>query len=110
MTRLALYDAWVYEEQLPTRSSGRAPRASARCSSRSSTTERPDEQIALAFYDKRKYVTERLVEEVERALDRPGTVAAALAAVRGAALRRGAEAVPHHRSSRRCSSGAARTW
>ncbi len=44
--------------------------------------ERPDEKMALAFYDK-SYVTEELVEAVERDLDRPGTTAAALAAVRG---------------------------
>jgi pimeloyl-ACP methyl ester carboxylesterase len=38
--------------------------------------------MSLAFYDKR-YVTEELVDAVEKALDRPGTTAAALAAVRG---------------------------
>ena len=43
--------------------------------------QRVDERIALAFFDK-KYVTEQLVEAVEEAVDRPGTVAAALAAVR----------------------------
>ena len=48
--------------------------------------ERPDERLALAFYDQ-TYVTEQLVDDVERALDRPGTAAAALAAVRGHALR-----------------------
>src|SRR5438270_842045 len=36
-----------------------------------------------AFYDQDKWVTERLVEDVERALERPGTAAAALAAARG---------------------------
>jgi pimeloyl-ACP methyl ester carboxylesterase len=36
----------------------------------------------MAFHDPRK-VTERFASAVERALDRPGTVAAALAAVRG---------------------------
>jgi pimeloyl-ACP methyl ester carboxylesterase len=45
--------------------------------------ERPDDKIARAFYDPQRYVSERFVEEVERALDRPGTTAAALAAVRG---------------------------
>jgi pimeloyl-ACP methyl ester carboxylesterase len=38
--------------------------------------------MALAFYD-RKHVTEELVSDVEAALERPGTTAAALAAVRG---------------------------
>src|SRR6185503_9327638 len=44
--------------------------------------ERADERLALAFYDK-SLVTEKLAEDVERAMDRPGTIAAALAAVRG---------------------------
>jgi len=46
-------------------------------------TERADERIALAFYDKTRFVTEGFVELVDRALARPGTVAAALAATRG---------------------------
>jgi pimeloyl-ACP methyl ester carboxylesterase len=79
---LALYDAWVYEEQLPTffywaRS---APVGEALFAMYYG--ERPDEQIALGFYD-RRFITEKLVEDVERALERPGTTAAALAAVRG---------------------------
>lgn len=82
VTRLALYDAWVYEEQLPpffhwSRASGVGETLFALW-----YKERPDERIALGFYD-RKYVTERLVEDVRAALDRPGTTAAALAAVRG---------------------------
>jgi pimeloyl-ACP methyl ester carboxylesterase len=82
VTRLALYDAWVYEEQLPTffhwsRADGLGETLFAGW-----YTERPDEKMAMAFYDKR-YVTEALVDSVEDALDRPGTVAAALAAVRG---------------------------
>ena len=82
VTRLALYDAWVYEEQLPTffhwaRQDGIGETMFALW-----YKERPDDKIAQAFYDP-KLVTEKLVEEVEAALDRPGTVAAALAAVRG---------------------------
>ena len=81
-TRLALYDAWVYEEQLPpffhwARTDGVGESLFSMF-----YKERADERIALAFYDKR-YVTEAFVESVERALDRPGTTAAALAAVRG---------------------------
>jgi pimeloyl-ACP methyl ester carboxylesterase len=45
-------------------------------------TERPDERLELAFYDK-SFLTEKLAEDVERSVERPGTVAAALAAVRG---------------------------
>jgi pimeloyl-ACP methyl ester carboxylesterase len=44
--------------------------------------QRSDEKMAQAFYDER-FVTESLVEDVERALERPGTTAAALAAARG---------------------------
>jgi pimeloyl-ACP methyl ester carboxylesterase len=83
VTRLALYDAWVYEEQLPTffiwaRASGVGETLF-----RLYYGQRADERIAYAFYDKERYVTERLVDDVQRALDRPGTYAAALAAVRG---------------------------
>jgi len=80
--RLALYDAWVYEAQLPpffhwARATGVGETLFSLW-----YTERADERIALAFHDKR-LVTEKLVEDVEAALERPGTVAAALAAVRG---------------------------
>ena len=82
ISRLALYDAWVYEEQLPTffhwaRADGVGETLFALW-----YKERPDDKIAQAFYDP-SLVTEKLVDEVEAALDRPGTVAAALAAVRG---------------------------
>lgn len=82
VTRLALYDAWVYEDQLPTffhwsRADGVGDALFGLFYS-----QRAEERMTLAFYDK-KYVTEKLVEDVEAALDRPGTTAAALAAVRG---------------------------
>ncbi len=82
VTKLALYDAWVYEDQLPpffhwSRADGVGETLFGLF-----YKERADERIALAFYDK-KFVTEQLVEDVDAALERPGTVAAALAAVRG---------------------------
>src|SRR6185437_12057207 len=82
VSRIALYDAWVYEEQLPTtflmaRADGLGEMLFSLF-----YDQRPDERITLAFYDK-SLVTEKLVEDVEAALDRPGTTAAALAAVRG---------------------------
>ncbi len=82
VSRIALYDAWVYEEQLPTtflvaRADGLGELLFALF-----YDQRPDERIALAFHDKH-LVSEKLVEDVERALDRPGTSAAALASVRG---------------------------
>jgi pimeloyl-ACP methyl ester carboxylesterase len=82
VTRIALYDAWVYEEQLPTFFHWARTGGVGEALFGIYYKERADERMALAFFDK-KYVTERLVESVDEALDRPGTLAAALAAVRG---------------------------
>lgn len=83
VTKIALYDAWVYESQLPTFFVwSRAPGVGETLFSLY-YKQNPDYRMAFAFYDKERYVTERLVTEVDRALDRPGTLAAALAAVRG---------------------------
>jgi pimeloyl-ACP methyl ester carboxylesterase len=82
VTRLVLYDAWVYEEQLPTTFLWARATGVGEALFDLFYAERADEKIARAFYDPKKYVSERFVEEVEKALDRPGTVAAALAAVR----------------------------
>ena len=82
VTRLALYDAWVYEEQLPTFFHWARADGVGEALFGLYYKERADERMALAFFDK-KFVTERLVESVDEALDRPGTLAAALAAVRG---------------------------
>ena len=80
--RIALYDAWVYEEQIPTAFVwSRAPLIGELIFGLF-YKERPDDKIEGAFYDK-SILTHAFVEEVEHALDRPGTVAAALAAVRG---------------------------
>jgi pimeloyl-ACP methyl ester carboxylesterase len=82
VTRIALYDAWVYEEQLP------ATFLMARASGLGEILfslfydQRPDERLALAFYNK-DILTEKLAEDVEKSLERPGTGAAQLAAVRG---------------------------
>jgi pimeloyl-ACP methyl ester carboxylesterase len=80
--RLALYDAWVYEEQLPVffqwaRASGIGESMFA-----AFYKERTEDRMLLAFFDKKR-VSEELVDAVNSALERPGTVAAALAAVRG---------------------------
>jgi pimeloyl-ACP methyl ester carboxylesterase len=79
--RLALYDAFVYQEQLPSffhwsRIGGVGEALFALF-----YRERPEERIRLAFHD-RRFVTPHLVDDVERALDRPGTLAAALETVR----------------------------
>jgi pimeloyl-ACP methyl ester carboxylesterase len=82
VTRLALYDAWVYEEQLP--SFFQVSRASGIGELLFGLfyDQRPDERFAAAFFDP-QFLTEELVEAVERATERPGTKAAALAAARG---------------------------
>jgi pimeloyl-ACP methyl ester carboxylesterase len=82
VSRIALYDAWVYEGQLPTffvmsRAGGVGEALFSMY-----YNERADERMSLAFFDK-TLVSEALAEAVERSLERPGTVAAALAGVRG---------------------------
>jgi pimeloyl-ACP methyl ester carboxylesterase len=83
VSKLALYDAWVYDDQLPTffywaRADGLGELLFSVWYG-----ERSDERMRAAFFDKDRFVTEPFVEAVERALDRPGTRAAALAAARG---------------------------
>jgi pimeloyl-ACP methyl ester carboxylesterase len=80
--RLALYDAWVYEEQLPSTFHWARIAGVGEALFSAFYAQRSDEKMAQAFYDER-FVTESLVEDVERALERPGTTAAALAAARG---------------------------
>ena len=82
VTKIALYDAWVYEEQIPTFFHWSRANGIGEALFELYYTQRTDERMALAFYD-HKYVTEALVESVDSQLERPGTVAAALAAVRG---------------------------
>lgn len=80
--RVALYDAWVYDDQIP------AFFRWARVDGLGETlfalfyNERVEERLALGFYDP-NVITHRFVGEVLAALERPGTRAAALAAVRG---------------------------
>ena len=80
--RLALYDAWVYEDQLPSTFHWARSEGLGEVLFGAFYAERSEDKIAQAFYDERN-VSESLIEDVERALDRPGTVAAALAATRG---------------------------
>lgn len=82
VTRIALYDAWVYEEQLPTTFLMSRAAGLGEILFTLFYDQRPDERLALAFYNK-DFLTEKLAEDVEKSLDRPGTGAAQLAAVRG---------------------------
>jgi pimeloyl-ACP methyl ester carboxylesterase len=80
--KIALYDAWVFEEQLPSFFLWARTDGVGEALFSAFYSERPDEKISHAFFDQR-LVSQALVDEVERALERPGTSAAALAAVRG---------------------------
>jgi len=82
VTRVALYDAWVYEDQLPTFFQwARAP-GLGEVLFGLYYDQMQEYKLAAAFYDK-KWVTQEMVDDVERVLEFPGTTAAALAAVRG---------------------------
>ncbi|MDQ3030962.1 MAG: alpha/beta fold hydrolase [Myxococcota bacterium] len=81
VTRVALYDAWVYSSQLPTFFHMARAEGVGEALFSIWYGERTEDRIALAFHD-RSYVTQALVDDVQRALERPGTYAAALASVR----------------------------
>jgi pimeloyl-ACP methyl ester carboxylesterase len=81
VTRLVLYDAWVYEAQLPTffhmaRSDGVGEALFA-----AFYDQRPEDRMALAFHDP-TIIEQDFVDHAVEMLARPGTRAAALAAVR----------------------------
>lgn len=82
VTRLALYDAWVYEDQIPAFFRWSRTRGVGEALFWLFYDQRPDDRMSLAFYDPR-VVPEAVMEGVERQLARPGTIAAALAATRG---------------------------
>ncbi len=82
VARLALYDAWVYEAQLPhffhwARAEGVGELMFGLFYQRS-----PEQRVAMAFHDPR-FITPPLLARMQANIGRPGTVAAALAAVRG---------------------------
>ncbi len=80
--RIALYDAWVYESQLPSMFQLARAKGVGEFLFSAFYSERGEERLALGFYDP-EIIPEKLVEDVERAMERPGTRAAALEAVRG---------------------------
>jgi pimeloyl-ACP methyl ester carboxylesterase len=82
VTRIALYDAWVYEEQLPTAFLFSRADGVGEVIFGLFYDQRPDDKMEIAFYDPDN-LSQDLVDEVDEQLDRPGTTAAALAAVRG---------------------------
>ncbi|MBN8609995.1 MAG: alpha/beta fold hydrolase [Deltaproteobacteria bacterium] len=81
VTRLSLYDAWVYSSQLPVFFHLARAESVGEAMFATWYGERAEDRMALAFYDQR-YVTMELIDAVDAALQRPGTYAAALASVR----------------------------
>lgn len=79
--RIALYDAWIYAEQLPTTFHWARGRGIGEAIFGAFYDQRSEDKLALAFYDP-EIVPQALVDTVEDQLSRPGTRAAALAAVR----------------------------
>ncbi len=79
--RMALYAAWVFEEQLPTTFHFSRASGIGEIIFGAFYTEKADEKMAMAFYD-RSFVSEEFAEKIELSLQRPGTKAAALAAAR----------------------------
>jgi uncharacterized protein (TIGR04551 family) len=80
--RVALYDAYVYDEQVPMFFRWAETGGLGELLFGLFYDERIEERAALAYYDER-WVTQERVERVERDLEKPGTVAAALAVARG---------------------------
>lgn len=81
VTRIALYDAWVYSSQLPVFFHLARAEGVGEAMFATWYGERAEDRMALAFYDQR-HVTMDLIDAVDAALRRPGTYAAALEAVR----------------------------
>ncbi len=80
--RIALYDAWVYEEQLPTFFLWSRASSLGEVLVALFYTEQSELKMRSAFYDP-TIISEELLAEVDDQLHRPGTRAAALAAIRG---------------------------
>jgi pimeloyl-ACP methyl ester carboxylesterase len=82
VTRIALYDAWVYEQQLPSMFQMARAQGVGEVLFSLFYSERAEERITMGFYNP-DLVSQQLVDEVDVAFARPGTKAASLAAVRG---------------------------
>lgn len=87
VTRIALYDAFVYPGQRNTFFEWADAPGLGEALFSAFYDQRPDERIALAFYDDAN-LPQALVDAVELAVRRPGTTAAALAVARGMHLER----------------------
>ncbi len=79
--RVALYDAYVYDEQVPSFFRWAEKSGIGEALFGLYYDERLEDRIPLAYYDD-KWVTQARVDHVEHELSRPGTTAAALATAR----------------------------
>jgi len=82
VTRVAVYGGFLFEDQIPPYLRWGQVEGLGDLVFAMSFRERPDERLARAFYDPDR-LEERYVERVIADLERPGTIAASLAAVRG---------------------------
>lgn len=80
--KIALYDAWVFEEQLPPMFIWARARGLGEALFAMFYRERADDKIDTAYYDPAE-IDQAYVERIETSQQRPGTTAAALAAARG---------------------------
>ena len=80
--RLALYSAWVFDEQLPSFFYWSRARGVGEALFALFYRERPEDKMSQAFYDPYA-MDQELVEHTTEMLHRPGTLAAALEATRG---------------------------
>ena len=80
--RVALYDAYVYDDQVPGFFRWAQKGGIGEVLFALYYKERIEDRAPLAYFDER-WVTQARVDRVETELDKPGTVAAALAAARG---------------------------
>jgi uncharacterized protein (TIGR04551 family) len=81
-SRVALYSAYVYDEQVPSFFRWAQRGGIGEALFTLFYDERIEDRAPLAYYDER-WVTQQRIDRVEDDLARPGTTAAALAAVRG---------------------------
>ena len=82
VTRLALFNGMFFEEQQPVLFSWARVPGLGELLYGVFYPERLDEKMAFAFYEPEPIVTEDVVERLEGLMERPGTLAAALAGVR----------------------------
>ena len=82
LDRLALYDAWLYESQLPSMFHLSRAKGLGEVLFGLFYDQQIDERSTNGFFNA-DYVTQDFIDAVERAFERPGTKAAALETVRG---------------------------